>query len=498
MIEKVRNFTDWREGVGKVKMIINGESVTSERDEWISVENPGHRGYEAGQVPLAKKVDVDKAVFAAKEAFRSWRKVPARERGKILLKVADVLEEEKEDFARLYSLETGNAIATQSRNEVLLTADLFRYFGGVASEIKGEVIPLGEQLFSYSRREPFGVVGGIVPWNAPLALSALKITMALTAGNTLVLKPSVEAPLTAVKLVEVCNRFLPKGVLNVVTGTGSECGKALIEHPLVSKLSFTGSTDVGREIMRAAAEKIIPVSLELGGKSPQIVFPDADDEATVNNVIAGMRFIRAGQSCTAGSRLYVHESIFDSFMEKLVTKLRQMKIGDPLDETTQIGAIVNRTQYEKVLAYIKEGLEQPGARVLCGGLPPDTPPFTEGYFVEPTVFVNVKNEWRIVREEIFGPVLVAIPWKDEEEVIRMANDTNYGLAAFIYTHDISKALRAAHEIEAGFIQINQGGGIVPGHSYGGFKQSGIGREWSLEGMLDCFTQRKSITVNLNY
>ena len=246
--------------------------------------------------------------------------MPARERGKALLKIADALEKEQEEFARLYSLETGNAIATQSRGEVMMTADLFRYFGGVAGEVKGEVVPLGEQLFSYSRREPLGVVGGIVPWNAPLALSALKISMAVTPGNTLVLKPSVEAPLTAIKLVELCNRFLPKGVLNVVTGTGSECGQALIVHPLVSKLSFTGSTEVGSTIMRAAAERIIPVSLELGGKSPQIVFPDADDDTTVTNVINGMRFVRQGQSCTAGARLFLPEAIFDSFLEKLVTK----------------------------------------------------------------------------------------------------------------------------------------------------------------------------------
>jgi betaine-aldehyde dehydrogenase len=441
---------------------------------------------------------VDQAVRAAALAFSSWKKVPARERGKLLLKIADSIESEKEEFARLYSLETGNAIATQSRGEVMQTADLIRYFGGVASEIKGEVIPLGEQLLSYSRREPLGVVGGIVPWNAPLALSALKISMAITPGNTLVLKPSVEAPLTAIKLVELCNRLLPKGVLNVITGTGSECGQALIEHPRVSKLSFTGSTEVGRSIMHAAAERIIPVSLELGGKSPQIVFPDANDDATIANVINGMRFIRQGQSCTAGSRLLLHESIFSTFLEKLVAKLKAFKIGEPLEETTQIGAIVNETQYNKVVAYISEGLKQPGAKALCGGLPPKMPPFSEGYFVEPTVFTGVKNEWRIAREEVFGPVLVAIPWKEEAEAIRMANDSHYGLAAFIYTHDISKSLRTAHEIESGFVQVNQGGGIVPGHSYGGFKQSGIGREWSLEGMLESFTHRKSVTINLSY
>lgn len=498
MRETIKPVTDWKQGVGRVRMIINGEWVEAESGDWLSVENPAHKGTEAGKVPRGGPAEVDRAVRAAADVYPSWRKTPARERGKCLLKIADGLENEQEAFARLYSIETGNAIATQSRGEVMLTADLIRYFGGVSSEIKGEVVPLGEQLFSYSRREPLGVVGGIVPWNAPLALSALKISMAVTPGNTLVLKPSVEAPLTAIKLVELCNRFLPKGVLNIVTGTGSECGQALIDHPMVAKLSFTGSTEVGRSIMAAAAERIIPVSLELGGKSPQIVFPDANDDATVANVINGMRFVRQGQSCTAGARLFLHASIFDGFMEKLVSKLQGFRIGEPLEEATQMGAIVNETQYNKVVSYIAEGLEQPGARALCGGLPPKTPPFSEGYFVEPTVFSGVKNDWRIAREEVFGPVLVAIAWKEEEEAIRMANDSHYGLAAFIYTHDISRALRTAHEIESGFVQVNQGGGIVPGQSYGGFKQSGIGREWSLEGMLESFTHRKSVTVNLAY
>jgi acyl-CoA reductase-like NAD-dependent aldehyde dehydrogenase len=498
MIEPIKPVVDWQHGVGQVKMIISGESLEAASGQWLSVENPAHKGTDAGQVPKGGVAEVDLAVRAAAEAFPAWKSTPARERGKALLKLADAIESSKEAFARLYSIETGNAIATQSRNETMQTADIFRYFGGIASEIKGEVLPLGEQLFSYSRREPLGVVAGIVPWNAPLALSALKISMAITPGNTLVLKPSVEAPLATIKLVEMCHRFLPKGVVNVVTGTGSECGEALIHHPMVAKLTFTGSTEVGKNIMRAAAERITPVSLELGGKAPQIVFADANDEATVANVISGMRIVRQGQSCTAGARLYLHESIFDSFIEKLVTKLCVFKIGEPLDETTQVGTIVNKNQYNTVVAYIREGLELPGAKALCGGLPPNIAPFTDGYYVEPTVFVGVKNDWRIVREEIFGPVMVVIPWKDEAEVLRMANDSHYGLAAFIYTHDIAKALRTAHQVESGFVQVNQGGGIVPGNSYGGFKQSGIGREWSLEGMLEGFTQRKSVTINLGY
>jgi betaine-aldehyde dehydrogenase len=329
-----------------------------------------------------------------------------------------------------------------------------------------------------------------------LILSALKISMALTAGNTLVLKPSVEAPLTAVKLVECCSRHLPPGALNLVTGTGEECGRPLLEHPGIAKLSFTGSTEVGRAVMQAGAERIIPVSLELGGKNPQIVFPDADTEHTVQQVINAMRFIRQGQSCTAGSRLFLHASIFDDFLARLCETLKGLRIGDPFDESTQVGAMVNRTQFEKVCAYIREGLEQPGAQILCGGLPPESGPLAQGYFLQPTLFSGVAKHWRLAREEVFGPVLTAHPWTTEEEVIAMANDSHFGLSAFIYSRDINTALKTAHALESGFVQINQGAGIVPGQSYGGFKQSGIGREWSLEGMLESFTQRKSVTVNL--
>ncbi len=479
-------------------MLINGQWVESLNGEFIPVENPSRKGSVVGEVPRAKGVDVDRAVISANKAFEGWRKVSARERGRLMNKISEAIEAKVEEIARTTALETGNAIRTQSRPEAILTADIFRYFGGVASEIKGETIPLGENLLSYSRREPIGVVGGIVPWNSPVGLAALKIAMSITAGNTLVLKPSSEAPLAVLRLVEICAEFLPPGVINVITGTGSECGLPLAKHPLVRKLSFTGSHEIGRTIMEAAAERIVPVTLELGGKSPQIVFPDADEPQTVDGVFLAMRFTRQGQSCTAGSRLFLHESIYDSFLEKLIKKLKSLKIGDPLDESTDMGALINRTQFEKVCSYVEDGMRQKGARLLTGGLPPKEGPLSQGYFMEPTVFGNIQNEWRIAREEIFGPVLVAIPWKQEEEAIRMANDSHYGLAAFIWTHNIGKALRTAHQIESGWVQINQGVGIVPGQSYGGFKQSGFGREYSLEGMLESFTQRKSITINLQF
>ncbi len=486
------------QNVERELMLIGEERTDSASGQFIQVETPSKRGLVIAEVPRGNAADVDRAVKAAAKAFEMWKRVAPRDRGRLMLKIADSIEAQAEAIARMTALDTGNAIRTQSRPEALLTADLFRYFGGVASELKGETVPLGEHLLSYSRREPIGVVGSIIPWNSPVALGALKITMALTAGNTLVLKPSADAPLGVLKLARICAEHLPPGVLNVLTGLGEECGVPLAKHPMVSKLSFTGSTEVGKVIMRSAADRIIPVSLELGGKSPQIVFPDADDPRVVDGVFTGMRFTRQGQSCTAGSRLFLHVSIFDSFLDKLVKKLRTLKIGDPLNEATDMGAIINRRQFEKVCSYIEDGLCQKGSKLVTGGLPPTEGPLAEGYYMEPTVFTNVVNEWRIAREEIFGPVLVAIPWEDEEEVIRMANDSHYGLAAFVWTHDIGKGLRTAHAIESGWVQVNQGVGIVPGQSYGGLKQSGIGCEYSIEGMLDSYTQRKSITVNLQF
>lgn len=479
----------------RARMLVDGHAVDAQDGRVIDIENPANRRVIA-QVPRGEEADVERAVHAAARAFETWRLMPARERGRILLRIADLVEAETESIARTVALETGNAIRTQARPEVKSAADVFRYFGGVAGELKGETVPLGEHVLCYTRREPIGVVGGIVPWNAPVVLGTLKIAMSVAAGNTLVLKAAEDAPLGLLRVAQLCAEHLPAGVINLLTGYGEECGAALARHPLVRKLSFTGSTEVGKLIMHAAAERIVPVSLELGGKSPAIVFPDANDDRTVDGVITGMRFTRQGQSCTAGSRLFLHRSIFDAFLDKVSAKLTTLKIGDPTDETTDMGAIINRKQFDRVCSYIEDGMRQPNARLVLGGLPPSEGPLAQGYFVQPTVFAGARNEWRIAREEIFGPVLVAIPWDDEGDVVRMANDSHYGLAAYVWTHDLARGLRTAHAIESGWVQVNQGLGQSPGQSYGGFKQSGIGREYSLEGMLDSYTQRKSVTVNL--
>src|SRR2546430_4684719 len=366
------------------KMLVGGEWVESADGRTFDVETPAKRGTVVARVPRSGAADVDQAVRAAAAAFPAWRGVAPRDRGRLLLRIADDVEAAVEDLARTLAMETGNAIRTQARPEAKLVADVFRYFGGLGGELKGETVPLGEQMFSYTRREPYGVVAAVVPWNVPVLIAAWKVAPALCAGNTVVLKPSANAPLAVLELARICQTHMPKGVLNVVTGTGEEVGTPLAEHPLVRKISFTGNTETGKAILRLAADRILPVMLQLRGQSPQILFPDADEERTADGVIAAMRFARQGQSCTAGSRPFAHRSAFDPFSRQLSAKAAELKVGDPLDEANDMCAIVSRQQFEKAVGYIDEGARQQGARAVIGGLPAAEGAPSGGPFLSPT------------------------------------------------------------------------------------------------------------------
>ena len=491
--------TGTRTAVPDRPMLIGGQWVAALEDEWTDVYSPGRRGTVLARVPRGRKADADRAVAAAHAAYPAWRALHFKDRQKALLRAADALEEHAEELALLTAADTGNALRTQARPESQTLVNLFRYFGGVAGEFKGVVLPAGDDQLQYTRREPLGVVAGILPWNSPLMIAGMKTPASLVAGNTLVLKTAQEAPLTILKMAEIVSEFLPDGVLNVVTGHGREIGEALLVHPGVDKVSFTGSTEVGRHVGEVAGARLAHVSLELGGKSPNIVFADAAApdfiDQTAAGVLTAMRFTRQGQSCTAGSRLFVHADVYDDFMAALVAKVKVLKVGDPLDEASDMGSIISQKQFDSVLSYIADGKSQQGIEVQLDGSTL-VPEGLDGFYQGPTIFGGVQNSWRIAQEEIFGPVLVAIPWRDRDDVIKMANDSHFGLGAYIWSRDLNGALDTAHRIESGWVQINQGGGQVIGQSYGGYKQSGIGREFSIEGALESFTQIKQINVKL--
>lgn len=475
-------------------IVFDGRLAPALTQETFDVENPGN-GEIIGAAPRCRADDVDRAVQVAHRAFAKWARIPARERGALLLKAADRLEAEREGLAQLSSLETGNALATQTRGEAATMVDIFRFFAGLAGELKGVTVPRADGVFLYTKREPLGVVGAIIPWNAPLMQTATKTAAALAAGNTVVLKTAEQAPLAVLKCFEILQSVLPPGVANAISGFGEEAGQALCEHPLVRKVTFTGSSAVGARILHAVADKIVPVTAELGGKNPNIVMADADIERAAKGVIAGLRLQRQGQSCTAGTRIYLHDDVYKPVMERVLAAIPTFRIGNPLDDATQVGSIISRTQRDRVERYVAMARETPGAKILIGGERPSDPELANGYFYTTTLIEGVPASSPVCRDEIFGPVATVSRWTDFESVLAEANDSAFGLAAVLWTENLRAAFDFVDRIEAGFVQVNQFSVAEANIEYGGTKLSGTGRELSAESLVNHFTWPKTVIVN---
>lgn len=474
-------------------LFIDNQWVDGESGETIDSVNPAN-GEFLTRIPTATAADVDRAVQAAHRAFDTWGKTTPAERAQALLKIADLLEAEAERFAVLETLDVGKPLRESRNVDVPIAIDHFRYFAGVIRSHSDEAVMLDEQTLSIVLNEPLGVVGQVIPWNFPLLMAAWKIAPAIAAGNTVVIKPSEMTPITILELAKILAQVLPAGVVNVVTGTGVTTGQPLLDHPLVRKLAFTGSTRIGEAVAAAAAKRIIPVTLELGGKSANIVFPDANWERAVEGATFSILF-NQGQVCESGARLFVHESIYERFLGDLKAKFESVRVGDPLSPDTQMGAQVSKTQMERILGYIDIAKDE-GARVLVGGGRLTGGDYDAGFFVQPTILVDVRNDMRVAYEEIFGPVLCVIPFKDEAEVIALANNSDYGLAGAVWTQDINRAIRVARAVETGRMWVNTYHEIPAHAPFGGYKKSGLGRE-THKSMLDAYSQKKNIYISLN-
>jgi aldehyde dehydrogenase (NAD+) len=473
------------------KLFIDGKWVDSVSGKTFDTLNPATEEV-ITSIAEGDSADIDLAVTAARKAFEDgpWEKTDARERGRILLRVMDLIEKNKDELALLETLDNGKPISETTNADLPLVIDCLLYYAGWADKIHGETIPVRGEFFNYTLREPVGVVGQIIPWNFPLLMAAWKIAPAIACGNTVVLKPAEQTPLTALRLGEICQEAgLPDGVLNIVPGYGPTAGAALAEHMDVDKIAFTGEYTTGRIIMQAASKNLKRVSLELGGKSPNIVFADSDIDSAVAGAMTGI-FFNQGEVCCAGSRLFLERSIHDEFVDKLSSRASSLSVGNPEDAGTQMGAQVSKEQFDKILGYIDTG-KQEGAKLVTGGERCGE----KGYFIRPTIFDAVDNNMKIAREEIFGPVVSAITFDDVDDMVRQSNLSIYGLAAAVWTRDIKKAHRLARDLKAGTIWINTYNSFDAASPFGGFKQSGFGRELGIHA-LELYTQVKSVWINL--
>ncbi len=482
-----------------LKLLINGQRVSSANGETFEVLDPSNN-LVLTRVPKGEAEDIDRAVKSARKAFETgpWRKLTVSERGKLIWKLADLIERDQEIFAQLESLDNGKPLAIARAADVPLTIDHFRYYAGLATKIHGETLDIsvpyapGAEFFDFTLREPVGVVGQIIPWNFPLLMATWKLGVALSAGNCVVLKPAEQTPLSALKLADLfVEAGFPDGVVNIVSGFG-DAGAALAEHDDVDKVAFTGSTEVGHKIVQASAGNLKRVSLELGGKSPSIVFPDADLEIAAQGV-ANAIFFNHGQCCAAGSRLLVHNKVFEELVERVADTAKNIRLGPGMASDTDMGPLVSREQQERVLGYINSGLAS-GAQALAGGGKPEG--LDAGCYISPTVFGKVKPEMKIIQEEIFGPVLVASPFDDLDEVIAKGNATEFGLASSVWTKDINKAHKVAKGLKAGTVWVNCHNIFDANAPFGGYKKSGYGREMGLHA-LEMYTQVKNVIIQIH-
>ncbi len=478
--------------VHTLPILIDGEFRSARSGELIDAIDPA-TGEVIARFPRCAAADVDDAVQAAKRAFPAWRRTSPLERARCALALADLISEHAEELALLDVTENGSPIR-EMRNDANIAIGTLRYFAGIALELKGDTMPGDAGRINYTLMEPFGVVGRIVPFNHPMMFAAGKTVAPLIAGNTVVIKPSEHTSTSTLRLAEMMNEVYPPGVVNVVTGYGDEAGDALVVHPDVRRLAFTGAAEIGMRIQQRAATKVVKtVSLELGGKNPIVVFADADVEAAVDGALRGMAFTWQGQSCGSTSRLLVHESLHGEFVRRLGERMGALRSGPPTDEATETGAIVHRRQFEKVMSYLELGRDE-GFDLVVGGGAADVPGMPDGMFVRPTLFDNVPPDSRLVKEEIFGPVLAAMPFRTYEDALAIANDISLGLTASVYTSDLSTAHRFSRDIEAGYVWVNDAQRHFPGAPYGGFKDSGVGREECVDELFS-YAQTKNVNIN---